>query len=94
MVAAPAGILRTVFLSLLVSVVPASAVERNQAIEKCRNTVGKPIVTACMHRGGSLETCRESARPEVQLCVKSAMGFMGGVRCGTPQQKVSGAACH
>jgi CHAT domain-containing protein len=54
--------------------VPASALELNQALENCRNTVGKPIVMACMRGGGgSLESCRASAGPKVKACVQSAM---------------------
>lgn len=62
-----------VVLSLL-TVVSASALELNQAIENCRATVGKPIVQACMRSGGgSLEACRETAGPKVRACVQSAM---------------------
>ncbi len=57
-----------------VSIAPADALERNQAIENCRSSVGKPIVMACMRAGGgSLEACREKARPTVKACVQSAM---------------------
>ena len=53
---------------------PASALELKQAIENCRNTVGKPIVMACMSGGrGNLESCRASAGPRVKACVQSAM---------------------
>ena len=56
------------------SIAPADALELNQAIENCRSSVGKPIVMACMRaRGGSLEACREKARPTVKACVQSAM---------------------
>ena len=45
-----------------------------QVIEGCRNSVGKPIVMACMRGGGgSIEACREKARPKVQACVQAAM---------------------
>jgi len=58
----------------LFAVVPAHALELNQAIENCRSTVGKPIVMACMRAGGgSLESCRASAGPKVKACVQSAM---------------------
>src|SRR4051812_22645501 len=53
---------------------PAPALELNTAIENCRNTVGKPIVMACMRGGGgSLESCRATATPKVRACVKNAM---------------------
>ena len=43
-------------------------------IESCRNSVGRPIVMACMKGGGgSLEACREKAKPKVQACVQAAM---------------------
>jgi hypothetical protein len=75
------------------SIVPASAVERNQAIENCRKTVGKPIVTACMRSGGSIEACRGSARPQVRACVQSAMGGQQGMKGCNNRTKVSGAPC-
>lgn len=53
---------------------PASAVELRQAIENCRNSIGKPFVVACMRAGGgSLESCRARAVPKVQACVQNAM---------------------
>jgi CHAT domain-containing protein len=56
------------------SIVPADALELNQAIENCRNSVGRPIVMGCMRAGGgSLEACREKATPKVKACVQSAM---------------------
>jgi CHAT domain-containing protein len=62
------------FLWSFLVIIPVSALELNQAIEKCRNTVGKPIVMACMRGGGgSLESCRASASPKVRACVQSAM---------------------
>src|SRR4030081_1059994 len=61
-------------LCFLFAVVPALALELNQAIENCRSTVGKPIVVAGMRSGGgTLETCREKAGPRVKACVQSAM---------------------
>ena len=61
-------------LFLLFSVISGSALERDQAIENCRSTVGKPIVVACMRAGGgSLEACRATAGPKVKACVQSAM---------------------
>jgi CHAT domain-containing protein len=67
-----ARIVATVFVALVAA--PASAVELKQAVENCRNSMGKPIVMACMRAGGgSLESCRASASPKVQACVQSAM---------------------
>jgi hypothetical protein len=87
-------VLGTALFSVLVSVVPASAVERDQAIENCRKTVGKPIVTACMRSGGSIEACRGSAKPQVQACVRSATGGgQRGMRGCNSRQKLSGEPC-
>ena len=59
---------------LLLAAAPASAVDTKQVIENCRNSVGKPIVVACMRAGGkSVEACREKARPKVQACVAAVM---------------------
>ncbi len=59
---------------LAVAASPASAVSPSEVIEGCRNSVGKPIVMACMRDGGgSIEACREKAKPRVQACVRVAM---------------------
>lgn len=60
-------------LSLITSA-PVLALDKNQAIENCRMSVGKQIVMSCMRGGGgSLEACRAKATPSVQACVKNAM---------------------
>lgn len=43
-----------------------------EAIEHCRQTVGRPIVRACMTDGGNadLEECRARAAPQVRSCVR------------------------
>ena len=62
------------FCCSISAIIPASALEVNQAIENCRSTVGRPIVMACMRSGGgNLESCRASAGPKVRACVQSAM---------------------
>jgi CHAT domain-containing protein len=59
---------------VIASIAPADALELNQAIENCRNSVGRPIVMGCMRAGGGgLEACREKASPKVKACVQSAM---------------------
>jgi CHAT domain-containing protein len=59
---------------IFLAAAPASAVNPKQVIEGCRQSVGKPIVMACMRGGGgSLEACREKAKPRVQACVQAAM---------------------
>ncbi len=50
-----------------------SALEKDQAIESCRNSSGKPAYAACKQGGGTHEACFAKARSIVQSCVKSAM---------------------
>jgi len=59
---------------VLLVATPASAASPKQVIEGCRESVGRPIVVACMRGGGgTLEACREKAKPKVQACVQAAM---------------------
>src|SRR5438876_6050254 len=59
---------------ILLAAAPASAANPKKVVEGCRTSVGKPIVMACMRGGGgSLEACREKAKPKVQACVQAAM---------------------
>ena len=58
---------------VVLAATPCSAVSPKQIIEGCRESLGKPIVVACMRGGGSFDTCREKARPKVQACVQAAM---------------------
>jgi len=58
----------------LVAAAPALAANPKQFIESCRNSVGRPIVIACMRGGGgSLEACREKAKPKVLACAQAAI---------------------
>jgi hypothetical protein len=46
------------------------------AIARCRDTVGRPIVQACMRaqgHGGAFERCRMRIAPRVRACVRSTM---------------------
>src|ERR1700722_18657660 len=52
---------------------PVSAFDKEQAIENCRASSGKPAYMACKQGGGSHEACYEKARSIVQGCVRSAM---------------------
>ncbi|MBV9954844.1 MAG: hypothetical protein JOZ70_06310, partial [Pseudolabrys sp.] len=67
---APVGALAT---ALLFSANQAIAQSHEQIIEQCRESVGRPIVQACMagKRGDSsaLEACRSQASPKVRACV-------------------------
>lgn len=48
----------------------ALAQSADQMLERCRATVGRSIVAACMQRGGGgLERCRAEATPAVRRCM-------------------------
>jgi len=61
---------------------PASiALTMEAAIENCRNTVGRPIMQACMGGQGqrpALEACRAKASPVVRACVIAALNKANG----------------
>src|SRR5882757_3650947 len=64
---------------------PASALSKEQAIENCRQTVGSPIVRACMQgmgKGGdreaNLATCRAGVLPKMKACVIAALNAANG----------------
>ncbi len=79
------------FVSLVV-VAPAFALNPKDVIESCRNSVGKPIVMACMKGGGgNLEACREKAKPKVQACVQAAMEKSLPKEAGSSTAKVEAA---
>lgn len=70
----------------------AGALTQEQAIEDCRNSVGRPIVQQCMqgNRGGDREGCREKAKPQVRACVIKALNAANGranVPVATPAEK-------
>lgn len=57
-------------LALSFPIGPAAAQTGNPRLENCRQTVGRPIVMACMQRGGGdLERCRSKATPAVKRCM-------------------------
>lgn len=57
----------------------ALALSKEAAIENCRNSVGRPIVQACMHGGGgNIEACRAQATPKVRACVMAALNAANG----------------
>src|SRR5205823_4042453 len=63
----------------------ASALTKEQAIENCRQTVGAPIVRACMQgmgKGGdreaNLATCRAGVFPKMKACVMAALNAANG----------------
>lgn len=80
-VSAPAQVIPTLALTctLILSAGPAFALTKEAAIERCRMTVGRPIVQACFRAGGgSIEACREKARPQVVACVVAALNAANG----------------
>ena len=77
--AGPSRLAPLLALPLILTTVPAAALTKEAAIENCRNSVGKPIVMACMRNGGnSFEGCREKARPQVVACVMAALNAANG----------------
>jgi CHAT domain-containing protein len=63
----------------------ASALSKEQAVENCRQTVGHPIVVACMQglggggdREANLARCRAGASPKVKACVVAALNAANG----------------
>jgi len=80
-VSAPAQGIPTLALTctLILSAGPEFALTKEAAIERCRMTVGRPIVQACFRAGGgSIEACREKARPQVVACVVAALNAANG----------------
>jgi CHAT domain-containing protein len=57
----------------------ALALTKEEAIEQCRNSVGRPIVQSCMAgRRDALESCRALATPKVRECVVAALNKANG----------------
>ena len=52
---------------------PSFALDKDQAIENCRASRGKPVYMACKQGGGTHEACFGKAKAIVQTCVASAM---------------------
>jgi CHAT domain-containing protein len=58
---------------------PAMALSQEQAIEDCRNSVGRPFVQQCMGGNkGAREECRAKAFPVVRACVLKALNAANG----------------
>lgn len=76
-----------------VAATPAFAVDVKQLFESCRQSVGKPIVMACMQAGGgSLEACREKASPKVKACVQAAVARSMPKLAAPPKEEAPSAA--
>ena len=71
---------------------PALSQSGNPALQRCRETVGRPIVMPCMRAGGNLESCRALATPKVRACVQAAMGNAAGRPHGSPPGQKRSAA--
>src|SRR5689334_13218214 len=63
----------------------ALAQSHEQILETCRQTVGRPIVQACMNhqRGPPTEACRSKASPAVRACYQAAAARIGASK-GAP----------
>lgn len=75
----------------------AFALTKEEAIENCRASVGRPLVQACMRggRGESRETCRAQATPKVRECVIAALNKANGranVPVGVPKEQAPSEA--
>ena len=52
------------FASFVAGVLPSQAATHEEIVESCRQSVGRPIVQACMGgRRDMLEECRQKATP-------------------------------
>jgi hypothetical protein len=73
------GLIFLGLFSVVTGADPASAFSFDQTIERCRQTVGRPIVRACMSAksdavtGVDFDACRAKASPRVRACVRRAM---------------------
>jgi CHAT domain-containing protein len=68
-----------VLVGTLWGTAPGLTLTKEAAIENCRNSVGRPIVQACMRGGGgSMEACRAQATPKVKACVVAALNAAHG----------------
>ena len=65
---------------------PAVAQSGNPTLDRCRETVGRPIVMPCMKAGGNLESCRALATPKVRACVQAALGNKGSGPSNSPSK--------
>ena len=77
-----AGRIRRVMLALLLlaaSALPALALTKEQARERCRATIGHPLMHACMHGGGGgREACMARVKPKVVACIRAALNAANG----------------
>jgi CHAT domain-containing protein len=62
-----------VVLFCFLALVPATALELEQAREQCRNSIGRPTYIACKESGGGHEACFAKAKARATPCVRNAM---------------------
>ena len=100
------SILRCAFAAILLasSAPSALALTQEAAVEKCRGTVGQPMVRACMQSLGggkapdaeaNRAACRAKATPQVRACVMAALNAANGranVALGVPTEVAAKAA--
>jgi CHAT domain-containing protein len=73
-----AGIASATLIFIFAGSGQGHALTKEQALENCRNTVGRPIVQPCVKAGGALEACRAQATPKVRACVIAALNAANG----------------
>jgi CHAT domain-containing protein/tetratricopeptide (TPR) repeat protein len=75
---------------------PSFAATFEQIQQSCRETVGRPIVQACMQaqpRGtGNLEACRTQATPAVRACIQKEMSKIAATKAAPAAPIVKDAA--
>jgi CHAT domain-containing protein len=69
-------------LALLLALICAQqalALTKEQAVENCKNTVGRPFFKSCMHGGGGgREACKALVKPKVHDCAMKALDAANG----------------
>jgi CHAT domain-containing protein len=74
---------------------PAGAATHEQIVENCRQTVGRPLVMACMggrRDDGLREECRKKATPAVRACVTREEQKIAAGKSAPAAPKAPGAA--
>ena len=83
---APIRTIGLTLLALFAGVTTAAALSQEQAVASCRESVGRPIVQACMrsmggggaNREANLASCRAGVSPQVKACVMAALNKANG----------------
>src|SRR6185312_15961829 len=83
------------FACFVAGTLPAQAATHEEIVESCRQSVGRPIVQACMGgRRDMLEECRKKATPAVRACVIKEEQRIAATKAApaTPKDKEEEAA--